>query len=318
MSAPLNEPPARASASPSTAGAVLSVPVGVVLGCPRSGTTFLMRALNALPGTACLTGIAYPVVLPQVLAHPLPDDVREALVSAFPVAIERYLQSGLFNARAPALQKWWAERAGPGGLAEALRGRRATERLVYKEPFLSFAPGLVLASIPAAPVVYLVRDGRDCANSLVRSYDVLSDERLTRLWYPEMRMGRRVDHRYVPWWVAEGDEDAFLAATPYVRAVWMWKAMAERCEAAFGTPEAASPEAAGRVLTLHYEALMAEPQAHGARVAAHLGATPSRAYRRRLEDARTTSIGSFRRRDPAEVAAAERVAGDALARLGYR
>jgi hypothetical protein len=272
-----------------------------------------MRAFHALPGTVCLTGIAYPLTLPHVVAAgDLSDDVREALVSALPVSLAEYLQSGLFRARSVALQKWWNERPGLRALLPALRGEQRIELFVYKEPFLSFAPEIVLESMPAAPVVYLLRDGRDVANSLVRSYDVLSDEKLTRLTSSEMRMGRRVDHRYVPWWVEEGAEDAFLAAAPYVRAVWMWKVMAERCEAAF-----AAAGAVARVYTLRYEAFMRDPLPLGERAAVHLGATPSATYRKRLREAHVTSIGSFRKRDPEEVAAAERVAGETLARLGY-
>ena len=291
----------------------LTMPIGVVLGCPRSGTTFLMRALNALPDTACLTGIAYPVSLPQVIAAGgLSPEVRQALVSTFPVAIDRYLHSGLFNARAPAIQKWWSERSGFDGLRRAVRGQRRVGRFIYKEPFLSFAPELVLESLPEAPVVYLLRDGRDVANSLVRSYDVLSDERLTRLTHPEMRLGRRIDHRFVPWWVEEGAEEEFLAGTPYVRAVWMWKAMVERCETVF-----ASEAAQRRVFTLRYEDFMREPQALGEQVLKHLDAPLTPTLQKRLSEAHIASIGSYRKREASELAAAERVAGEALSRLGY-
>src|SRR5690606_6699307 len=183
----------------------------------------------------------YPIALPQlVAAGNLPDEVRAALVATLPAALEQYLESGLLKARATALQKWWNERGGVGTLRRALRKEQRVERLVFKEPFLSFAPEIVLESMPGAPIVHLVRDGRDVANSLVRSYDVLTDERLVDLSHSEMHLGRLVDHRYVPWWVEEGAEDAFLAAVPYVRAIWMWKVMVARCEVAFAPLEAAA------------------------------------------------------------------------------
>lgn len=305
--------PSVAESAATGAAALLPVPAGVVLGCPRSGSTFLMRALSALPGTACLTGIAYPITLPHLIGSgALSPAVREALIEAFPISLAQYLQSGLFKARAVGLQKWWNERSGLSGLRRALRGERRVERVVFKEPFLSFAPEIVLESLPEAPVVYLLRDGRDVANSLVRTYDVLSDERLTSLVYSEMHLGRRVDHRYVPWWVEEGGEEVFLAATPYVRAVWMWKAMVERCADAFEAPEAAP-----RVLTVRYEQFMQEPVAAGERIAAHLGAAPTGPYRKRLANAHVASIGNYRKRAPEEIAAAERVAGRTLERLGY-
>ena len=130
-----------------------------------------------------------------------------------------------------------------------------------------------------------------------------------------MRFGRKVDHRYVPWWVEDGEDDAFLAASPYVRAVWMWKAMVNRCEAFFARPEVA---ASGRILRLRYEDLMRDPLPEGEAVAAHLGVPFSRAMRKRLERAHTRSIGNHRGRPPEDLRAAERLAAAELARYGYR
>jgi hypothetical protein len=96
---------------------------------------------------------------------------------------------------------------------------------VYKEPFLSLAPEFVFDALPDAKVIYIYRDGRDVANSLVESYDVLTDQELTHLRSTEMRLGRSYDERYVPWWVAEGRDDQFIESSPYVRASWMWAYM---------------------------------------------------------------------------------------------
>jgi hypothetical protein len=93
----------------------------------------------------------------------------------------------------------------------------------------------------------------------------------------------------------------------------MWKAMVERSAAALEAPEAAA-----RVFTLRYEAFMHEPLALGEQVVRHLGAASSESFKKRLAEAHVASIGSFRKRNPQEIAAAERVAGDALARFGYQ
>ncbi|NNF57306.1 MAG: sulfotransferase [Rhodothermaceae bacterium] len=292
----------------------MNVQITLVIGCPRSGTTFLMRALNALPHTDCVTGLLLPVAVPHVVQQGLSPAVYDALAVGFERSIDAYLHSGRFHARRTALAKWAAAPSGLGDLARALRGRRRVERFVFKEPFLSLAPEFALDALPDARVIHLYRDGRDCAGSLVRTYDVLTDEQLSHLRGSEMRLGRRHDHRYVPWWVEEGHDEAFLASTPYVRAIWMWKAMAYRCHSAFSRPDVA---ASGRVLHLRYEDLMRGPGVHGQRVCEHLGRTPSRAFLRVLREAHPRSIGTYRQRTPAEIAAAERVAGEALRRYGY-
>jgi hypothetical protein len=127
-----------------------------------------------------------------------------------------------------------------------------------------------------------------------------------------MRLGRRYDHRYVPWWVDEGRDEEFIAATPYVRAIWMWKIMVRRCREVFNEPDVRE-----RVLLLRYEDLMQDPPTHGGRVLEHFGLQPSAAFQRRLQRAHSNSIGNHLHRDPDEVAAAEQVAGDELALYGY-
>lgn len=288
------------------------VQLGIVLGAPRSGTTFLMRTLTAVPGAECVTGTLLPVAIPHVVNQRLEPETYEALAVGFERALDAYLHSGRCRSRAAAVQKWFNAPTGVRDLYRACRGQRTIRQLIYKEPFLSLAPDFVLHALPEARLVHIYRDGRDVANSLVRSYDVLSDERLTHLRGSEMRLGRRFDHRYVPWWVEEGRDAEFLRATPYVRAIWMWAYMVRRCREAFATPAAA-----GRVLLLRYEDLMHDPPPHGVRVLDHFGLEPGPAFQRRLRQAHRTSIGSYRRRAPAEVAEAERVAGAELSHYGY-
>lgn len=285
---------------------------GIVLGCPRSGTTFLMSVLNTIPKFECVSGTLLPVAIPHVVNQPIADEVYEALAVGFERAIDAYLYSGRYHSRAAALQKWMRAPSGVEDLLRALKGQRnLPERMIYKEPFLSFAPQFVVDALPDAQIVHIVRDGRDCANSLVRSYDVLTDEKLTHLRGSEMRLGRRHDERYVPWWVENERDEEFLQSTPYVRAIWMWTEMVKRCRMTF------SPLNDDSVLLLKYEDFVREPVEHGHRVLKHFGAEPNRSFDQRIAKARTSSIGKHEARDAHEISAAERVARDELMAYGY-
>ena len=83
-------------------------------------------------------------------------------------------------------------------MLSASRGVRSERTLVYKEPFFALAPELPARALPTARLLHIFRDGRDVADSLVRSYDVLTDEKLATLESNEVQLGRRVGDRYVP------------------------------------------------------------------------------------------------------------------------
>jgi hypothetical protein len=292
----------------------MAVEHAVVFGAPRSGTTFLMDVLDALPEAECVTGNLFPVGIAHLAAQRLPADTRALLERSFRGAFDDYADSAAYRSRAAALRKWWAAGRRPGALRPALRGARRERALVYKEPFLSFCPDLAFDALPASRLVYLVRDGRDVADSLLRKYDVLSDEKLAGLETNEAPIGRRHGELYVPWWVAAGEEDAFLGADQYVRATWMWNEMNARCEAFLDRPEV---RASGRVLTVSYEELMEDPVERGRAVIEHLGVRMSGGARERLEEAHVRSFGIHRRRDASSIRQAETVAAGQLSRLGY-
>jgi hypothetical protein len=174
---------------------------------------------------------------------------------------------------------------------------------------------LIVEGLPDAKIIYIYRDGRDVANSLVESYDVLTDQELMHRRSAEVRLGRPYDERYIPWWVPEGKDEAFIESPPYVRATWMWAYMAQRCHEYFSNLDASVRSA--QVLKIKYEAFMQAPHETGERICEHLDVDHTRALDRHLDAARTSSIGKHEQRSEAERQAAEDLAGSVLSTLGY-
>jgi hypothetical protein len=178
------------------------------------------------------------------------------------------------------------------GLAGGLRG-------VEQTPETSFVLAAALRAYPDALAVHVVRDGRDVATSL-----------LERGWLSAERAG--ADDAGLPFgpyprfWVEPGREQEFSEVSDATRAAWAWRR--------YVTAAGAVPT---RTAVVRYEQLVSDPAAAAAPVAERLGADAelvTAAFAR----AHDTSAGRWRRDlTPEQLADVERVAGDALAALGY-
>ena len=290
------------------------VSYNVILGCPRSGTTFLIDSLRALPYCECVSGHLIPLSIPHIANYSLPPEIYQCLLNTFEFSLQDYLSS-VSQARFQYLQKWINKDIGIRELIQAFQKKRQIKSIVYKEPFLGFAPEYTYNSLPNCRIIHIYRDGRDCADSLSRRYKSLTDERLTSLSTGAMLLGRKYDYRYIPWWVEEGKEEEFLACTPYVRAVWMWKEMVKRCHNFFTRPDVV---ASGRVISLKYEDLVNEPLKYGELVVEHFGFSMNNRIRKKFDLAKTNSVGIYQKhRELSEIKSAEKVAQCELELYGY-
>lgn len=287
----------------------------IVFGAPRSGTTYLMQVLDTLGEAECVTGNLFPTALLHLAAtSQATQETREIAERGLRGGLRDYLASSAYSSRAGSLRKWWAASRRPHDLRGALAGRRRERVLIYKEPFISFCPEFVWDALPEARFIYLVRDGRDVADSLLRKYDILSDAKLADVESNETPIVRRSGELVVPWWVESGAEQAFVEADQYVRAMWMWSAMVSRAQDFLDRPDV---RASGRVLTVRYEDLVADPLGQGSALIDFLGLRMGPRTGRALGDGHQRSLGIYRKRPAATIRQAEEIAGEALRRSGY-
>ena len=255
----------------------------MILGAPRSGTTFLVDALSAASRTAAIAGRIHPSSMASIAANVDDPATLRALRHTLQFALtehHRWVQ----QSRADAIGAFTARNATMSDVLAAFRRRRVVDHVVFKEPFLALNPTYVLDSLPAARIVHLHRDGRDVAASLVRSYDVLSDEHLASPDSNEVVIGTFDRGVWVPWWVPEAARPSFPEMAQMDRALLLWATMARNGhEAALAHPD--------QVLEIRYETLVADPVSTADRICEHLGLQRSRIMTTRLRRATTRSIG---------------------------
>lgn len=291
-----------------------------VYGCPRSGTTFLAECLGGLPRVELFLGVLAPPRMMHLVASAGPE-VRDALLQvAKDVFWQAFWRKCLFaDERVKRLVH--RDLSPLAFLREQLGDRRASvlpaARFAYKEPFLAFCAEEFARFFPTARLVHIVRDGRDAADSLDRSYphalsdEVLRDPLLAECKSSEIGPSRAWEGWRIPWWVPKGESEAFAASSRYGRCVRLWREMVERGR----RPAAIAPE---RYHELRYEELVRRPRETFLDLCGKLGIGELGAVERRLRKASTRSVGiGGRNQDAERIAEAERIAGDLLRQVGY-
>ena len=293
-----------------------SYPKLFVVGCPRSGTTWIASMLQAHPRViGTVESHAYDTVLGPFLYRGLRGDAgwrvvltRYDLLESKPwgVGLHRYLnRRGFYTLVAAARGERLAsdlERAERliGWIYDRYffaRGGTATDLLVEKTPRHQFYAAHILQRFPEASIVEVVRDGRDVCVSLA------ARPRAER-WPPQDRQTQ------VATWV------------DYVQ---------------HGRRLVAEPDFRDRVLQVRYEALRADPGAGLRRMFAFAGLECSAADATRIVAATAigrdspretggerrrrprTAVGEWRTHfTPEDAALFERMAGAMSRELGYQ
>ena len=173
------------------AGLAVRLPLGkpdgrlvFVVGCPRSGTTFLAGLLGSQPGAIDL-GEVKPVKASIPTLAQLSDEEAAAQLRR---ALDRVRRLGL---------------------VAHLRG-------VEQTPEVCFVLASALSAYPEARAVHVLRDGRDVACSLIER-GWLGAARDGR---DDVRQAHGAHARF---WVEEERRDEFAAASEATRAAWAWR-----------------------------------------------------------------------------------------------
>lgn len=285
-----------------------------ILGCPRSGTTFLSACLAAVRDVEEFVG----VLCPPRMCHLLATENRPDREAALLASIRDVFWGAFWHRRYSRAERAVAVLRGRLSVRAALRPPSLAGALFcYKEPFLCFAADKVARHFPAARFVHIVRDGRDNADSLERSYphalsdqvvgcDVLSGNKNSEIGLWEKRGGVNV-----PWWVPAAEAGLFGRLSRYERCVLMWREMTRRArEVGRLAPD--------RYFEVRYEDLVRDPMHWGQGLATFLGREFDGRARRAFRGAVTGSVAIARRNQDADrIRAAEALAGPLLRDLGY-
>lgn len=286
-----------------------------ILGCPRSGTTFLSRCIAAFPDIEEFVGILAPPRIMHFLGECRDDQVAEQVLLS--------LRDTFWNS-------FWRRRFyRDERLVQLLRQNIDVSHFLalpkldgalfcYKEPFLCFAASRFAEHFPNSKFLHIIRDGRDNADSLDRTYphalsdEVLRSDVLSLNKNSEIGAWTNVDGLNIPNWVPKGETATFASLSKYERNVLMWREMTIRAR------DLRTQLGGDRYLELRYEDLVSDPVKHGDAIGAFLGREVTPQVVKRLNKAFKNSTGiSKRNQDAQKLERTKALAGKLLSELGY-
>jgi len=287
-----------------------------IMGCPRSGTTFLSNIFALVSDYEEFIGVLAPPRLMHYIGN-MPDGTEK--INLMHVVRDIFWQS-FWRRRVSRLEKLKKVLNKSLPISKLFSKKNYFEKssFCYKEPFLCFAAKDFALYFPNAVFIHIIRDGRDNADSLDRTYpDALSDEvlmsdLLSLNKVSEIGFWENIDGFNVPYWVPEHERLNFHSMSKFERCVIMWREMVLMGR------ELKDMLPKDRYYEIRYEALVQNPIDEGQKILDFLGKEMSNTVKNKLNKAYSSSVGISKNRiNPEKMEKANSLAGNLLNELGY-
>lgn len=184
-----------------------------IVGAPRSGTTLLQYMLRSHPRISLPTGESHFIV--PLCANPFAfgdlsqrDNVRRLMQEMYRRNAE-FLDTDLhgvrFDVESLAADFWQEGRSTPATIISGLFEKNARgegkARWGDKTPYYVLHLPRIIEWFPGAQIIHLIRDGRDCALSLInrrRDFNIYNTYAAAKYWQHYVRVGREEGQRLGP------------------------------------------------------------------------------------------------------------------------
>lgn len=286
-----------------------------ILGCPRSGTTFLSSCITSIDVIEEFVGVLAPPRMMHLIGSKAEagEDYKNITLLMRDIFWQSFWQRVLFfnNRIGPIVTK--------KKYGQLFKKPQLDEKLFcYKEPFMCFAMQQVAEEFPNAKFIHIIRDGRDNADSMERSNPMalsnktLMDDHLTQNKSSEIGVFYKHGAFNIPWWVPKNKAEKFINTTQYGRFVWMWKEMVKRATEA---GEQLGPE---RYTEVRYEDVVSKPTESAEQILNFINFEVSPRLYKSLKSGHQKSVGiSKKNQEETKLDEAYLIAGDLLNSLGY-
>ena len=286
-----------------------------ILGCPRSGTTFLSDCISLFNGVEEFVGVIAPPRLLHLIAYLENQKIKQDILSS----VRDIFWQSFWRRRYFSNQRLIQLINRKIGLVEFLqRPSLKDSYFLYKEPFLCFASTEFAEHFKNGLFIHIIRDGRDNADSFERKYphalsdEVLQNEQLAENKISEIGIWRKHNGFIVPWWVEDGIEEIFIKYSRYERCVYLWKVMTERALSL------RDEKYKGRYLEIKYEDFVSAPLENMKIISDFIGKDINSKIRSVIKKSYKTSINiSQHNQDTNKIKLANQIAGNLLNSLGY-